>query len=97
MEYTHTNYPFFAINDRNLPHINSRQYTIIRQICKQNKSLMKRIMLLKARGYDVRRCYIPNYNKICGLTYMPKLKEIRIIVGNPPCHLCKDVYAIIIK
>jgi hypothetical protein len=48
-------------------------------------------------GYDVKKCYVPNYNGIGNLTYMPRLNEIRIIIGRPKNHYCKEVFAVIIK
>ena len=81
----------------NLPYINGRDYTIIKQIVNMNKKVEDRVNLLKACGYDVKRCYIPTYHGILQPTYMSRLNEIRLTIGRPKNHFCREVYAIIIK
>lgn len=82
---------------RNLPYVSSRDYTLIKQSIIKNRFVEDRIKDLSYRGFEVKLCYIPTYNGIGNLTYMPRLNEIRIIVGRPKCHEPRQVYAVIIK
>lgn len=93
-KYNHYNYPFYRIS-KEMPYITSRQYAIIKNVL-QIKDVEKRCRQLWARGFEVRKCYIPNYNGVGSMTYMPRLNEIRIIVGRPKCHEPRQVYAIVI-
>ena len=94
-KYNHYNYPFHAVaND--MPYIPCRKYAIIKNILR-TKDVIERCRRLWARGFEVRKCYIPHYNGIGGMTYMPRLNEIRIIVGRPKEHEPRQVYAIIIN
>ena len=61
------------------------------------KNVEKRVADLKYRGFEVRRCFVPTYNGIGNFSYMPRLNEIRIIIGRPKFHNCREVYAVIIK
>ena len=81
-----------------LPYVNGRKYTLIKQAILQNpKNVEKRVADLKYRGFEVRRCFVPTYNGIGNFSYMPRLNEIRIIIGRPKFHNCREVYAVIIK
>lgn len=83
---------------KGLPFVDGRKYTIIKQSIFHNpKSVENRIKDLEYRGFEVKRCYVPTYNGVGNLTYMPRLNEIRIIIGRPKNHFCKEVYAVIIK
>ena len=81
---------------RNLPYINSRHYKIILQILNLRK-VEERILRLVNMGFEIKRCYVPNYNGVGNVTYMPKLNEIRMIIGRPKNHFSKEVYAIIFR
>lgn len=61
------------------------------------KSVNERINYFKEEGYEVKRCYVPNYVGVGYSCYMPKLKEYRQIIGRPKHHFSKEVYAIIYK
>ena len=90
--------PFCPSNkSNNLPYLRHRDYIIIKQICKTQRSIKKRLEMLKYRGYDIHRVYVPNYNGIANYSYMKRLNELRIIVGRPTNHFVREVYAIIIK
>ena len=93
----HYDYPFFAYNKDNKPYVSSRNKAVINNIICTNKNVADRCRQLFARGFNVKRCYIPHYNGIGCYTYMPRLNEIRIIVGRPLNHEPREVYAIIIK
>lgn len=82
---------------RNLPYVSSRDYTLIKQSINKYYHIDDRINDLTNRGFEVKLCYIPTYNGIGNLTYMPRLNEIRIIVGRPKWHEPRQVYAVIIK
>ena len=83
---------------KGLPYVNKKDYTLIKQAILLNpKSVEKRVNDLTYRGFEVRRCYVPTYNGIGNFSYMPRLNEIRIIIGRPSNHFCKEVYAVIIK
>ena len=82
---------------KNLPFVNSRDYTLIKQSIIKNRFVEDRINDLSNRGFEVKLCYIPNYNGIGNLTYMPRLNEIRIIIGRPKNHEPRQVYCVIIK
>ena len=82
---------------RNLPYISSRDYVLIKQSINNKRFVNQRVMDLTNRGFDVRRCFVPTYNGIGNLTYMPRLNEIRIIVGRPNNHTCREVFAVVIK
>ena len=56
-----------------------------------------RMSAIKNCGYEVRRCFVPEYRRIGGMCYMPKLKEYRYIIGSPRLHSPKEVYAVIFK
>lgn len=81
----------------NLPYIPYRKYIIINQVITCNSIVDVRIKKLQDRGFEVKRCYIPTYNHIGGITYMPRLNECRITIGRPKNHFYKEVYAVIIK
>ena len=78
-----------------MPYISKRRMAIIHNVL-HIKDIKKRYEQLLARGFEVKKCYVPNYNGIGGMTYMPRLNEIRIIVGRPKNHEPRQVYAIII-
>ena len=81
-----------------LPYVNKRDYTLIKQAILLNpKNVEKRVNDLTYRGFEVRRCYVPTYNGIGNFSYMPRLNEIRIIVGRPVNHFPREVFAVIIK
>ena len=82
---------------KNLPHINGRDYSLIKQSINGKKFVNQRVMDLVNRGFVVRRCFVPSYNGIGQPTYFPRLNEIRIIVGRPNNHTCREVFAVIIK
>lgn len=83
---------------KGLPYVDNRKYTLIKQAILHNpRNVEKRVNDLTYRGFEVRRCYVPTYNGIGNFSYMPKLNEIRIIIGRPKHHFCKEVYAVIIK
>ena len=82
---------------RNIPYVSMRDYILICQTIRTKKLTNQRINDLTNMGYDVKKCYVPNYNGIGNLTYMPRLNEIRIIIGRPKNHYCKEVFAVIIK
>ena len=94
-KYNHYNYPFHRISF-DMPYISGRQMAIINNILR-TKEVVERCKRLEDRGFVIKRCYIPNYNGIGGMTYMPRLNEIRIIVGRPKEHEPREVYAIIVK
>ena len=81
----------------NLPYVNARDYTLIKQSIKNKRFANERVLDLQNRGFEVRRCYVPTYNGIGNLTYMPRLNEIRIIVTRPTNHHPREVFAVIIK
>jgi hypothetical protein len=93
----HYDYPFFAYNKNNNPYVSSRNKEVIKNIIHTNKNVSDRCRKLFVRGFHIKRCYIPHYNGIGGYTYMPRLNEIRIIIGRPLNHEPREVYAIIIK
>ena len=81
-----------------LPFVDRRKYTIIKQAILNNpKNVEKRVADLKYRGFEVRRCFVPTYNGIGNFSYMPRLNEIRIIIGRPSNHFPREVFAVIIK
>lgn len=82
---------------KNLPYINSRDYTLIKQSINNKRFVNQRVMDLTNRGFEVKRCFVPTYNGIGQPTYFPRLNEIRIIVGRPNNHTCREVFAVIIK
>jgi hypothetical protein len=94
-KYNHYNYPFYRITST-MPYISKRRMAIVHNVL-NIKDVEKRCGQLIARGFEVRKCYIPHYNGVGNMTYMPRLNEIRIIVGRPKCHEPRQVYAIIIK
>ena len=94
-KYSHYDYPFYRMS-KEMPYITSRQYATIKNVL-QIKGVEKRCHQLWARGFYIRRCYMPHYNGIGNMTYMPRLNEIRIIVGRPKNHEPREVYAIIIQ
>lgn len=67
---------------------------IISDIVKKTNNTKKRITLLQRKGYDVKQCYVSTYNKLLGETIMKRKGVIRIIVGRPPKHWYREVYAI---
>lgn len=81
----------------NLPYIPYRKYIIINQVITCNNRVEERVKKLQDRGFEVKRCYIPTYNHLGGITYMPRLNEIRITIGRPKNHFSKEIYAVIIK
>ena len=81
----------------NLPYVNARDYTLIKQSIKNKRFANERVLDLQNRGFEVRRCYVPTYNGVGNLTYMPILNEIRIIVTRPTNHFPREVFAVIIK
>ena len=81
----------------NLPYVNARDYTLIKQSIKNKRFANERVLDLQNRGFEVRRCYVPTYNGVGNLTYMPRLNEIRIIVTRPTNHFPREVFAVIIK
>ena len=81
----------------NLPYVNARDYTLIKQSIKNKRFANERVLDLQNRGFEVRRCYVPTYNGVGNLTYMPRLNEIRIIVTRPTNHHPREVFAVIIK
>lgn len=81
----------------NLPYVNARDYTLIKQSIKNKRFANERVLDLQNRGFEVKRCYVPTYNGIGNLTYMPRLNEIRIIVTRPTNHHPREVFAVIIK
>ena len=70
---------------------------IIRYIIHAHKYVDDRIKHLEHLGYDVKKCYVPNYNGVGNMTYMSMKKEYRIIIGRPKNHFPKQVYAVIIS
>lgn len=94
-KYSHYDYPFYCRNN-NMPYLTKRQMAIVHNVL-QIKDVEKRCEQFKHKGFEIKRCFVPSYNGICGLTYMSRLNEIRIIIGRPKCHSPKEVYAIIIK
>lgn len=83
---------------KGLPYIKGSKYALIKQAILLNpQSVEKRIDNLTKRGFEIKRCYVPTYNGIGNFSYMPRLNEIRIIIGRPKKHYCKEVYAVIIK
>ena len=94
-KYSHYNYPFFRIS-QDMPYISSRKYAILKNILR-TKYTIDRCRQLWVRGFEVKKCYVPHYNGIGGMTYMPNLNEIRIIVGRPTNHEPRQVYAVIIR
>ena len=81
----------------NLPYVNARDYTLIKQSIKNKRFANERVLDLQNRGFEVKRCYVPTYNGIGNLTYMPRLNEIRIIIARPINHFPREVFAVIIK
>ena len=81
----------------NLPYVNARDYTLIKQSIKNKRFANERVLDLQNRGFEVKRCYVPTYNGVGNLTYMPRLNEIRIIVTRPTNHHPREVFAVIIK
>lgn len=82
---------------RSLPFISQRDYTLIKQSINGKRFVNQRVLDLQNRGFEVKRCFVPTYNGIGQPTYMPRLNEIRIIIGRPQHHNCKEVWAVIIK
>ena len=80
-----------------LPYVNARDYALIKQSIKNKRFANERVLDLQNRGFEVRRCYVPTYNGVGNLTYMPRLNEIRIIVTRPTNHFPREVFAVIIK
>lgn len=74
-----------------------RTRTRIRQVINTYKYIDDRIKCLENRGYEVKKCYVPNYNGVGNMTYMTMKKEYRIIIGRPKNHYPKQVYAVIIS
>ena len=70
---------------------------IVRYIIHAHKYVDDRIRHLEHLGYDVKKCYVPNYNGVGNMTYMSIKKEYRIIIGRPKNHFPKQVYALIIR
>lgn len=70
---------------------------IIRYIIHAHKYVDDRIKHLEHLGYDVKKCYVPNYNGVGNMTYMSMKKEYRIIIGRPKNHFPKQVYAVILR
>ena len=81
----------------NLPYVNARDYTLIKQSIKNKRFANERVLDLQNRGFEVKRCYVPTYNGSGNLTYMPRLNEIRIIIARPINHFPREVFAVIIK
>lgn len=94
-KYSYYDYPFFRISQI-MPYISKRRYAIIKSVL-QMPNVIDRCRQLWVRGFEVRKCYVPHYNGVGSMTYMPKLNEIRIIVGRPTNHEPRQVYAIIIR
>lgn len=94
-KYSHYDYPFFEYSTER-PYVTKRQMAIIHNVL-NIKDVEKRCAQFVARGFNVKKCYMPTYNRICGMTYMPRLNEIRIIIGRPKCHEPRQVYAIVIS
>ena len=82
--------------NHNLPFISCGDYHNIIQSLSMNH-VNDRIRRLESFGFTIKRCYIPNYNGVGEMTYMPRLNEVRLIIGRPKNHFCKEVYAVIIK
>lgn len=82
---------------KNLPYINGKDYTLIKQSIMTKKFVNQRVMDLTNRGFEVKRCFVPTYNGIGQPTYMPRLNEIRVIIGRPNNHFYREVFAVIIK
>lgn len=94
-EFKITDWCFNKENKKhNLPYVSFNNYLRILQIIASNKNVDDRINQFKLNGFKVKRCYVPTYNGIGNMTYMPKLNEIRLIVGRPKKHFCREVYAI---
>ena len=72
-------------------------YSRINKIIDSEKLIENRIRLLQSNGFEVKRCYVPTYNKVGGITFFPRLKEFRIIIGRPKNHFVREVYAVVIK
>lgn len=82
--------------NHNLPFISYSDYHNIIQSLSMNR-VNDRIRRLESFGFTIKRCYIPNYNGIGEMTYMPRLNEVRLVIGRPKNHFYKEVYAVIIK
>ena len=82
--------------NHNLPFISCNDYHIIIQSLSMNR-VNDRIRRLESFGFTIKRCYIPNYNGVGEMTYMPRLNEVRLVIGRPKNHMSKEVYAVIIK
>lgn len=94
-KYSHYDYPFYEYSTER-PYVTRRLMAILHNVL-NIKDVEKRCAQFVARGFNLKRCFVPSYNGLYGLTYMPRLNEIRIIVGRPKHHSPKEVYAIIIK
>ena len=94
-KYSHYDYPFYRYSTT-MPYIRGREKAMIYNVL-QIKDIGKRCTQLCAMGFNVRRCYVPHYNGIGNMTYMPRLNEIRIIIGRPKNHEPREVYAIVIQ
>ena len=79
------------------PKITKNEYNLIIQSINNYRFIKERIKDLTLKGFEVKKCFIPNYNGIGQLTYMPRLNEIRIIIGRPFNHRPKEILAVIIK
>ena len=67
---------------------------IISDIVKKTKNTNIRITLLQSEGYNVNRCYVRTYNRLLGETTMKRKGVLRIIIGRPQNHWCREVYAV---
>lgn len=94
------NYNFWMIGyyerDESFPKMRWGDYFFIKKNILQHRFVEDRINAIKQR-FEVKLCYIPNYNGIGNFTYMPRLNEIRIIIGRPKNHEPRQVYCVIIK
>jgi hypothetical protein len=96
-EFKVTDWIFNMSNkNHNLPFIKHNDYLNIIQSLSMNR-VDDRIRRLESFGFTIKRCYIPNYNGVGEMTYMPRLNEVRLVIGRPKNHFCKEVYAVIIK
>lgn len=71
-------------------------YNFIKEIILTNKNVNDRIVKLNNRGLKVKRCYVPTYNGIGNVSYLPRLNETRVIIGRPKNHSPREVFAVII-
>lgn len=70
---------------------------LINELISNNHNPRHRADTIRANGFEVKRCFVPQYVRIGGMCYMPKLKEYRYIIGTPRLHSPKEVYAVIFK